>query len=320
MATELVKYEAARHALAIASSVDEVKDIHDKAKALRLYAQQANNTEMEEQCIKLRLHAEKRLGEMMAEQKANGHMATGARGIGPIAGSQIPRNGPPTLQATGIDKNLAKRARQARKLSDEEINRRAEIETRKAKREAAAKKAVQLHKQGMTKKAARQSVGGFSDTVMRKASTYQEGLEAGLREQIKQGELAHAKAENVEKQMLREGLKNVSAENKILKRQIASLEAEAKLPPGANKRLQAMLRRFRTQDRAVLNHRIKSNDEQRRKADDAARRAYGCVDDEIMGLWQTCMHPDGHPSTKIKERAFRELTERKDKLLGKPRK
>lgn len=77
---KLVKYEAARHALQLAKSVDEVKDIRDKAEAIRAYAKQAKDFEMANWAAEIRIRAERKLGEMIPSQfpqggdrKSNGH-------------------------------------------------------------------------------------------------------------------------------------------------------------------------------------------------------------------------------------------------------
>ena len=60
--TQLVRYDAMCHAIAAAYSVDEVKDIRDKARAIEVYAQQAHNTEAERQACEIRLRAERKWG------------------------------------------------------------------------------------------------------------------------------------------------------------------------------------------------------------------------------------------------------------------
>jgi hypothetical protein len=69
MTTELVRYDAMCRAIAEAYAVDEVKDIRDKAIALEHYAAMARNTEAERQACEIRLRAERRCGQLLAERQ-----------------------------------------------------------------------------------------------------------------------------------------------------------------------------------------------------------------------------------------------------------
>src|SRR4051794_1807774 len=100
MTQQLVKYDAMCAAIAAAHQVDEIKDIRDQARMTEAAAKIAGNTEAEDRCYEIRRRAEKRLGQIIAEQKRNGHMATGTAGLGrPKKGgvSATPPNGPPAL-------------------------------------------------------------------------------------------------------------------------------------------------------------------------------------------------------------------------------
>jgi N6-adenosine-specific RNA methylase IME4 len=70
--TSLIKYDAACRALADAKAVDEVKDVHDKAEALRIYARQAKNSQLEADAWEIRKRAEDRLGALSAALDKSG--------------------------------------------------------------------------------------------------------------------------------------------------------------------------------------------------------------------------------------------------------
>lgn len=110
----LVRYDAACLALAEAKSVDEVKDIRDKAVAIKAYAKQAKNKSLEADAFEIRLRAERRLGEMMEQQPKS----EGTRGS-KVKGARVDEK--PTLSDAGIDKNLAHRARRLNGLSPDEF-------------------------------------------------------------------------------------------------------------------------------------------------------------------------------------------------------
>jgi len=114
--TALIKYDAACLALAAAKSVDEARDIRNQAEAMRAYARQAKNKQLEVDASEIRFRAERRLGEIIAAQKTTVGLANGGEHGGrssKIDGSRAePSNIRPTLAEAGIDKKLSSRAQQ----------------------------------------------------------------------------------------------------------------------------------------------------------------------------------------------------------------
>jgi len=67
---ELVRYNAAKQALADCESIDECKDWKDKGAAMATYAKMRNDKELENKARRIRGRATRRLGELLLEVQA----------------------------------------------------------------------------------------------------------------------------------------------------------------------------------------------------------------------------------------------------------
>jgi hypothetical protein len=117
----LVKYDSACRALAEARSIDEVKDIRDKAVAMAAYARQAKNRDLEADAVEIRLRATRRLDQLRIAQKETVGLATGKEGKRKALGLPENPSDRPTLASQGINKNLAQQGRVLGSLSDEKF-------------------------------------------------------------------------------------------------------------------------------------------------------------------------------------------------------
>ncbi len=122
MTIALVRYDAARKAIAAAHRVDEVKHIRDKAEAVRVYAKQAGDFELQNKAAEIRLFAERRAGELLADMSKN----PGTRGEGRPRkdGTKIRRSSsattyPPKLDDIGITKDQSSKWQRLAKLIDD---------------------------------------------------------------------------------------------------------------------------------------------------------------------------------------------------------
>lgn len=106
--TGLVRYEAARHALQVARDIDEVKDIRDKAQAMAAYAKQAQDTELVEWATEIKVRAERRAGEMLAEMKVNGSRHDGVNAKN-LRESHDTTPEAPTLEKLGVSRDQSSR-------------------------------------------------------------------------------------------------------------------------------------------------------------------------------------------------------------------
>ncbi len=101
----LAKYSAAKRALSLAVSIDEVKNIRDKAEAMRHYAFQAKDRALIDHAAEIRLRAERRAGDLLREMEKNKGAVPGRTGRKgrPVLDSKV------TLSQLKINKSQSSR-------------------------------------------------------------------------------------------------------------------------------------------------------------------------------------------------------------------
>ena len=120
--TALIRYDAARKAIASAYRVDEAKKIRDKAEAVRTYAKLAGDLEMQNMAAEIRIRAERRAGQLLSDMEKN----PGTRGEGRPRkdGTKFTRSSrttayPPKLEDIGITKDQSSKWQRLALLVDE---------------------------------------------------------------------------------------------------------------------------------------------------------------------------------------------------------
>lgn len=111
----ITKYDEACRLLAEAVAVDEVLDIRSKAEAMRIYARQLKDSDLQLHAAKIKARAEKRLGEMLIEANETGQISRGQPKKNCADGEQYSRI---TLEDVGIDRKLSSHAQKVARLGD----------------------------------------------------------------------------------------------------------------------------------------------------------------------------------------------------------
>jgi hypothetical protein len=113
MTVALIRYDTARRALAAAHRVDEVKAIRDKAEAVRVYAKQAGDFELQNQAAEIRIRAERRAGELLVDMQTSGERQAKERGRPTKVSS------PTTLPRLGITRDQSSKWQRLAKMIDD---------------------------------------------------------------------------------------------------------------------------------------------------------------------------------------------------------
>lgn len=120
--SNLVRYDAAIAALAECKAVDEVKAWADKAAAMQAYGRMAQDKTLEVDAAEIRIRAERKLGEMLIQQKAEGGLDPAATlKRGPVVVSDDHGKKPAKLADAGISKDLSSRAQKLAAVPEAEF-------------------------------------------------------------------------------------------------------------------------------------------------------------------------------------------------------
>ncbi len=118
----LVRYDAMCRAIDQAHTVDDVKDIRDKALAIEAYTRQAKNKEAERRAREIRLRAERKVGKLLRQSdKAKGTQLSGRVPGGAFRRSHDETAEAKSLADLGISKGQSSRWQQLADIPDEQF-------------------------------------------------------------------------------------------------------------------------------------------------------------------------------------------------------
>lgn len=129
----LTLYEAACRALSEACSIVEVKDIADRASALKEYGRLAKDRMLEIDAAELRIKAERKLGLMLIASKEMGQIAEGRPKKNSAETEEFSRV---TLPAAGIDHKLSARAQKLASIPERAFEDRLAVSREQTERRA----------------------------------------------------------------------------------------------------------------------------------------------------------------------------------------
>lgn len=105
-------WTAMRSAIVACERIDEVRSLADKALALRAYFAQSQDVDNEVAAMRIRLRAERRLGELIAQEQEAGRLAKASEGRPTEASSAT------TLSAIGIPRDRSARAQELARVPE----------------------------------------------------------------------------------------------------------------------------------------------------------------------------------------------------------